>query len=83
MRIINREREWDEQPIRWEEAEPAIMTVPEYAYEYAKQIIGVRWKEAEPYIKKDPLYAYKPWMLLMTVVNGMSNLLDGKRQNLL
>jgi hypothetical protein len=35
-----------------------IKKYPEYAYEYANEVIKGRWIEAEPYIKKDPKYAY-------------------------
>ena len=42
----------------WTEAEPYIMKDPEYAYWYARGVIGDRWSEAEPYIMKDPSSAY-------------------------
>jgi len=35
------------------EYEEIIMTDPEYAYLYARDVIKGRWKEAEEYIKKD------------------------------
>jgi len=44
---------------RWPEAEPAIMTDPEYAFLYSYEIIRGRWPEAEPTIIKDATYAYR------------------------
>jgi len=42
---------------RWPEAEPTIMTSPEYAYHYAFHVIKGRWPEAEPMIMADPVCA--------------------------
>jgi len=43
---------------RWLEAEPIIMTYPEYAYFYSRDVIRGRCPEAEPIIMTYPEYAY-------------------------
>jgi hypothetical protein len=40
------------------ELEEIIIKDPEYAYNYARDVIQGRWKEAEPIIMKDPYRAY-------------------------
>jgi hypothetical protein len=44
---------------RSSDLEKIIIEDPEYAMDYARDIIQGRWKEAEPIIMKDPGYAYR------------------------
>ena len=43
---------------RWPEAEPTIMTSPQYAYFYARIIIKARWPAAEPTIMASATWAF-------------------------
>ena len=41
---------------RWLEAEPYIMKNPQYAYNYAINVLKRRWLEAEPFIFQDRVF---------------------------
>ena len=43
---------------KWPEAESIILTSPQYAHNYAENIIQGKWPEAESIILTNPEYAY-------------------------
>lgn len=54
-------------PSRYEDLEPGLLQVPEYAFAYVNFVLHKRWPEAERVIMKNPFMAY---LYAMNIIDG-------------